>query len=74
MTVPVDEQICISKEEFRGLVEACKVKCGHGLNKTYREMTFDEFYREVTAYMEELMLIEIRWDDVKIKPLSLIHI
>lgn len=70
ITVPIDEQICISKEEFRRLVEECKMKFGHGLNKTYREMTFDEFYREVTAYMEELMLIEVRWDDVKIKPIA----
>lgn len=31
-------------------------------------MTFAEFYREVERYMEELMLIEIRADHVKIRP------
>ncbi len=31
-------------------------------------MTFAEFYREVERYMEELMLIEIGADHVKIRP------
>ena len=46
----------------------CKEKFGEGFNKTYREMTFAEFYREVERYMEELMLIEIGADHVKIRP------
>jgi len=68
ITVPLDEQICIPKEVFRSIVEECKEKFGQGLNKTYREMTFAEFYREVEGYMEELMLIEIGTDHVKIRP------
>lgn len=68
ITVPLDEQICIPKEVFRAIVEECKEKFGEGFNKTYREMTFAEFYREVERYMEELMLIEIRADHVKIRP------
>ena len=53
---------------FRAIVEECKEKFGEGFNKTYREMTFAEFYREVERYMEELMLIEIGADHVKIRP------
>ena len=53
ITVPLDEQICIPKEVFRAIVEECKEKFGEGFNKTYREMTFAEFYREVERYMEE---------------------
>lgn len=49
-------------------MEECKEKFGEGFNKTYREMTFAEFYREVERYMEELMLIEIGADHVKIRP------
>ena len=37
-------------------------------NKTYREMNVCRVYREVERYMEELMLIEIRADHVKIRP------
>ncbi len=70
ITVPLDEQICIPKEMLRGIVDECKERFGHGLNKTYREMTFAEFYREVSAYMEELCLIETEHDDVKIKPVA----
>ena len=70
ITVPMDEQIGIPKEVFRAIVEECKEKFGQGLNKTYREMTFAEFYREVSDYMEELMLIEIGRDDVKIKTVA----
>ena len=66
----MDEQIGIPKEVFRAIVEECKEKFGQGLNKTYREMTFAEFYREVSDYMEELMLIEIGRDDVKIKTVA----
>ena len=68
IAVPLDEQICIPKEVFRAIVEECKEKFGEGFNKTYREMTFAEFYREVERYMEELMLIEIGADHVKIRP------
>lgn len=70
ITIPMDEQIGIPKEVFRAIVEECKEKFGQGLNKTYREMTFAEFYREVSDYMEELMLIEIGRDDVKIKTVA----
>ena len=66
--VPLDEQIRIPKENFQRLIEKCKERFGAGFNKTYREMTFAEFYREVERYMEELMLIEIGADHVKIRP------
>lgn len=65
-----NEQIRIPKETFRGIVDECKERFGHGLNKTYREMTFLEFYREVSAYMEELALIETDYEDVFIRPVA----
>lgn len=68
LTIPMDEEIHIPREMFCAIVEECKEKFGKGLNKTYREMTFSEFYREVSAYMEELMLIETEKDGIRIKP------
>lgn len=66
--VPADEEIRISRETFRGLVEECREKYRRGLNKTYREMTSAEFYREAEAYMEELMLIRKEPDGILISP------
>ena len=68
--VPADERIRMPKENFQGLVEECKRKFGGGFNKTYREMTLAEFYRAVSAYMEELSLIEMGEDTVMINPVA----
>lgn len=68
--IPLNEQLCIPKEQFQRLVERCKEKFGAGFNKTYREMTFAEFYREVYAYMENLMLIEMERGDVLIRSVA----
>ncbi len=68
ISVPPDEQLQIPRETFRSLVEECKERFGCGFNKTYREMTSAEFYREVFGYMEELALVETEHDDVRIKP------
>ena len=51
-------------------MEECKRKFGGGFNKTYREMTLAEFYRAVSAYMEELSLIEMGEDTVMINPVA----
>lgn len=68
--VPLDEQIRFPKENFQRLVEKCKERFGAGFNKTYREMTFAELYREVYDYMENLMMIEQAYGDVCIKPVA----
>lgn len=65
--VPLDEQIRIPKENFQRLIEKCKERFGTGFNKTYREMTFAEFYREVSDYMENLMMIEQAYGDIYIR-------
>lgn len=64
VSVPADERIRMSAEAFQELVEECKRRFGEGFNKTYREMTFAEFSRTVTSYMEELALIEEEGDTV----------
>lgn len=68
--VSLDEQIRLPKENFQRLIEKCKERFGAGFNKTYREMTFAEFYREVYDYMEDLMMIEQAYGDVCIKPVA----
>lgn len=68
--IPSDGQIRLPKESFRKLIEDCKERYGRGFNKTYREMTMEEFYREVSAYMEELMLAEQERDAVRISPVA----
>lgn len=70
ISVPADERIRMPKENFQGLVEECKRRFGGGFNKTYREMTLAEFYRAVSAYMEELTLIEMGEDTVLINPVA----
>ena len=65
--VPLDEQIRLPKENFQRLVEKCKEQFGVGFNKTYREMTFAEFYREVYDYMENLIMIEQAYGDIYIR-------
>ena len=65
--VPADENIRIPGEVYRSIVEACKEQYGKGFNKTYREMTTGEFYREVYAYMTELELVEKVKDDIVIR-------
>lgn len=68
--VPLDEQIRIPKENFQRLIEKCKERFGAGFNKTYREMTFAEFYREVSDYMENLMMIEQAYGDIYIRSVA----
>ena len=68
--IPVlfDGQIRMPKEGFRGIVEECKERYGSGFNKSYREMTSGEFFREVRAYMLELEMIEEEKEDVLVRP------
>lgn len=66
--IPLDEQLCIPKETFHSIIDECKEKFGRGFNKTYREMTFLEFYKEVFSYMKELELIKEEREDIKIMP------
>ena len=66
--IPLDEQLCIPKEIFRSIIDECKEKFGCGFSKTYREMTFSEFYKEVFSYMKELELIKEEREDIKIMP------
>lgn len=54
--VPLNEQISIPREAFQRLAEECRERFGAAWNKTYREMTFGEIYREMADYMKELML------------------
>ncbi len=68
--VPTDEQLSLPKETFRRLIEECKERHGHGFNKTYREMTTEEFCREVLSYMTELNLIETERDTVHLRPVA----
>lgn len=68
--VPPDEQLSLPKETFRRLIEECKERYGHGFNKTYREMTTEEFCREVLSYMTELNLIETERDTVHLRPVA----
>ena len=63
-----DESVSLSGEEFRSLLEECKKKFGAGLIKTYREMTTEEFYREVSAYLTGLELVHKERDRVVLKP------
>ena len=60
----------LPKETFRRLIEECKERHGHGFNKTYREMTTEEFCREVLSYMTELNLIETERDTVHLRPVA----
>lgn len=68
MAVPVDEQIVVSAEEFRRLIESCKRRYGQGFIKTYREKTTREFYETVKEYMEQLDLIEDLGNRILIRP------
>lgn len=68
--VPPDEQLSLPQETFRRLIEECKERYGRGFNKTYREMTTEEFCREVLSYMTELNLIAIERDTVRLRPVA----
>ena len=65
--VPLNEQISIPREAFQILAEECRERFGAAWNKTYREMTFGEIYREMADYMKELMLIEEKQDEIVIR-------
>jgi len=62
------ENIKISGEEFRSLIEECKKRFGGGFTKTYREMVTEEFYREIAASLINLELVENQREDVLIRP------
>ena len=62
-----DENIRITREAFRGLLQECKERFGKGFNKTYREMVTEEFFREISAYLLHLELVEEQRDDVLIR-------
>lgn len=63
-----DESIQISMEEFRSLIEECKGRFGSGFIKTYREMTTEEFHRELSAYLTNLELVERQRENIVIRP------
>lgn len=65
--VPLNEQISIPREAFQRFAEECRERFGAAWNKTYREMTFGEIYREMADYMKELMLIEEKQDEIVIR-------
>ncbi|MDE5909997.1 MAG: TIGR02678 family protein [Lachnospiraceae bacterium] len=62
------ENIKISGEEFRSLMEECKKRFGSGFTKTYREMVTEEFYREISASLINMELVEKQREDVLIRP------
>lgn len=64
----MDESIRISMEQFRSLVEECKRRFGEGLIKTYRQMMTEEFFREVSAYLTQMELVEREREDVILRP------
>ena len=49
------------------LLYTSRERFGAAWNKTYREMTFGEIYREMADYMKELMLIEEKQDEIVIR-------
>ena len=63
-----DEMIQISEERFRCLLEECKERFGKGFVKKYREMVTEEFYREVSAYLKNLELVQEYRGDIVIRP------
>lgn len=63
-----NEIIRLSTEAFRQLLEECKKCFGNGFIKTYREMTTEEFYREISAYLMNLELVSKSRDQFLIKP------
>lgn len=67
-TLQDGENIRISGEEFRSLIEECKRRFSGGFIKTYREMVTEEFYREISASLINLELVEKRRGDVLIRP------
>lgn len=67
-TLQDGENIRISGEDFRSLIEECKKRFGKGFTKTYREMVTEEFYQEISAGMVNLELVEKRREDILIRP------
>jgi len=63
-----DENIRISAEAFRSLLEECRERFGRGFIKSYREMVTEEFYREISSYLIHLELVEEQRDDILIRP------
>ena len=63
-----DENVRISAEQFRNLIEECKERFGKGFIKTYREMVTEEFYQEISFYLKNLELVQEYRDDILIRP------
>lgn len=63
-----NENIRVSRETFRSLIEECKERFGKGFTKTYREMVTEEFYQQVSSYLQNLELVQMERDDVLIRP------
>lgn len=70
LEAPPDEQLVLPRETFRRLLEECRERYRSGFNKTFREMTTEEFSREVLDYMTQLNLIETRRDTVLIRSVA----
>lgn len=62
------EMVRIPEEEFRSLLETCKKRFGSGLVKTYRQMTTEAFYQEVSGELFRLELAEKTLGDIVIRP------
>lgn len=64
-----NEEIKLSEDIFKKLVEQCKNEYGEGFIKEYREMTTGEFYYKIKEYMQQLDWIEQMENNIKIKPI-----
>ena len=63
-----NEEMVMGKEELVRLVEQCRERYGKGFIKGYREMTTSDFVTEVLEYMEELAMITIEGQEVRLHP------
>lgn len=63
------ERIRVSGEQLRQLLEECKNRYGAGFSKIYRQMTSEEFYKEVSGKLVEFEFIKEYGIDWYIMPL-----
>lgn len=66
LDVSINEEIIISEQTFRAIIEVCKMRYDQGFIKTYRDMLTSAFYSEVRMYMEQVDFIEIKDEQVLI--------
>lgn len=64
-----DETIQVTGEQFRNLIEECRCRFGAGFLKKYRQMTSEEFYREVSQRLLFLELVQKRHMDYVLFPI-----